>query len=48
MDSGASSSMFPTENAFRHLKFNNMIGSVMLGDNKLKLAIEGVGNSNLG
>ena len=47
MDSGASSSMFPSENAFRHLDYNNGIGSVMLGDNKLKLAIEGVGNSNL-
>ena len=47
MDSGASSSMFPSENAFRYLDYNNGIGSVMLGDNKLKLAIEGVGNSNL-
>ena len=47
MDSGASSSMFPSENAFRNLDYNNGIGSVMLGDNKLKLAIEGVGNSNL-
>ena len=31
MDSGASSSMFPTENVFRHLEFNNGIGFVMLG-----------------
>ncbi len=47
MDSGASSSMFPSENAFRYLDYKNGIGSVMLGDNKLKLAIEGVGNRNL-
>jgi len=47
MDSGASSSMFPSENAFRNIDYNNGIGFVMLGDNKLKLAIEGVGNSNL-
>jgi hypothetical protein len=30
-----------------YLDYNNGIGSVMLGDNKLKLAIEGAGNSNL-
>jgi len=43
----SSSSTFPSENAVRHLDYNNARGSVMLGDNKLKLAIEGVGNGNL-
>jgi hypothetical protein len=40
MDSGASSSMFPSENAFRYLDYKNGIGSVMLGDNKLKLNLD--------